>query len=71
MGDDKTRLTSRRRLLKTVGTASILAGMAPGIFPRKVNAQKKTLRIMRWKNFVPGLTIHLLKNGASKIIHKL
>ena len=54
MVDDKTKLTSRRRLLKTVGTASLLAGMAPGIFPRKVNAQKKTLRIMRWKNFVPG-----------------
>jgi multiple sugar transport system substrate-binding protein len=44
----------RRRLLKTAFSASLVAGLAPAIIPGRARAQQKTLRIMRWKNFVPG-----------------
>ena len=44
----------RRRLLKTALSASLAAGLSPAIFPVQARAQQKTLRIMRWKNFVPG-----------------
>lgn len=54
MGHTKGTKTSRRRLLKVAGTAYLLAGLAPAIFPSQAKAQQKTLRIMRWKNFVPG-----------------
>ncbi len=46
--------TSRRRFLKAAGSASLLAGLVPAIVPGRARAQPKTLRIMRWKNFVPG-----------------
>lgn len=49
-----TRGPSRRRFLKGVGSASLLAGLAPAVVPGSARAQRKTLRIMRWKNFVPG-----------------
>jgi multiple sugar transport system substrate-binding protein len=35
-------------------TPSVLAGLAPSIIPGSTKAAQKTLRIMRWKNFVPG-----------------
>lgn len=54
LGYIKGTRTSRRRLLKAAGAASLLAGLAPAIFPSQARAQQKTLRIMRWKNFVPG-----------------
>jgi len=47
-------MTSRRRFLKAVYAASILSSLAPAIIPSRSRAQRKTLRIMRWKNFVPG-----------------
>ena len=53
-GPTKRIGTTRRRLLKAAGTASLLAGLAPAIFTNRARAQQKTLRIMRWKNFVPG-----------------
>jgi multiple sugar transport system substrate-binding protein len=46
--------TSRRRFLKAACSAPLLAGLAPAIIPSNARAQHKTLRIMRWKNFVPG-----------------
>ncbi len=58
--DDKsgTRL-SRRSLIKTACaspflTGPFLTGLAPAISPSRARAAPKTLRIMRWKNFVPG-----------------
>lgn len=49
--------TSRRRFLKTTGSASLLAGLAPATYPRNAKAQQKTLRILRWKNFVPAFEV--------------
>lgn len=46
--------TSRRQFLKAAGSTSLLAGFIPAIVPSRARAQSKTLRIMRWKNFVPG-----------------
>jgi len=46
--------TSRRRFLKAASAAYLAAGLAPAPFPRPARAQQETLRIMRWKNFVPG-----------------
>ena len=54
MGHTQRPRTSRRRFLKAAGTASLLAGFAPTILTSQARAQQKTLRIMRWKNFVPG-----------------
>ena len=53
---DKTtrKQASRRQFLKAAGSASLLAGFIPAIVPSRARAQSKTLRIMRWKNFVPG-----------------
>jgi len=45
---------SRRGFLKAVCSASLLSGLAQAIIPSSARAQRKTLRIMRWKNFVPG-----------------
>jgi multiple sugar transport system substrate-binding protein len=46
-------------LIKGIGASpflipSMLAGLAPAIVPSRAPAASKTLRIMRWKNFVPG-----------------
>lgn len=46
--------TSRREVLKTAAAASLAVSLAPAVFSSKVRASQKTLRIMRWKNFVPG-----------------
>ena len=45
---------SRRHLLKTGGSAALLASVAPGIVPSRARAQSKTLKIMQWKHFVPS-----------------
>ncbi len=45
---------SRRQFLKTAYSTSLIAGLAPAIISNRVRAQSNTLRIMRWKNFVPG-----------------
>jgi multiple sugar transport system substrate-binding protein len=54
LGKLTKKKTSRRQFLKKACSASLLAGMAPAIIPNLARAQQKTLRIMRWKNFVPG-----------------
>ncbi len=46
--------TQRRRLIRAAFSASLVAGLSPAIIPNLARAQQKTLRIMRWKNFVPG-----------------
>ena len=46
--------TSRRELLKSAAAASLATSLAPVVFSSKTRASQKTLRIMRWKNFVPG-----------------
>jgi multiple sugar transport system substrate-binding protein len=42
---------SRRRLLKVAASAAIVS---PSIVSTRAKAQRKTLRIMEWKHFVPG-----------------
>ncbi len=49
-----TRGASRRRLLGMAGSAYLLAGMAPVVFSGRASAQRKTLHILRWRNFVPA-----------------
>ncbi len=44
---------SRRHLLKA-GGAMLLAGAVPAILPSRARAQKKTLKILQWKHFVPS-----------------
>jgi multiple sugar transport system substrate-binding protein len=45
---------SRRRLLKAAGSTATIAVAAPIIITTRATAQRKTLRIMEWKHFVPG-----------------
>lgn len=45
---------SRRRILQSSGTAALLAGFAPAVISSRAKAQQKTLKILRWKHFVPG-----------------
>ena len=58
--DDKSGTHLSRRSLIKVACASpfltgpFLTGLVPAIIPSKARAESKTLRIMRWKNFVPG-----------------
>lgn len=44
---------SRRQLLKVVGATTISAGLSPAIIPSRVHGSDNTLRILRWKNFIP------------------
>jgi multiple sugar transport system substrate-binding protein len=45
---------SRRKFLKKAYSASLFGGLAPALISSPARAQRKVLRIMRWKNFVPG-----------------
>jgi multiple sugar transport system substrate-binding protein len=46
---------SRRHLLKTGASAALAAGMVPSmIISGRARAQQKTLKILRWKHFVPS-----------------
>ena len=45
---------SRRRFLGEAGATAVLAGSAPALLSRGARAQAKTLRILRWKHFVPS-----------------
>ncbi len=36
------------------GSACLFAGVAPSVFSKKANARRETLRILRWRNFVPA-----------------
>jgi multiple sugar transport system substrate-binding protein len=54
LGPGKSIL-SRRRLLRAGGAAAVLAGGAPSIIiPERARAEQKTLKILRWKHFVPS-----------------
>ena len=48
---------SRRCALKTGAATFLLSGLAPAIVPSRARAQQNTLRILRWKHFVPGYDI--------------
>jgi multiple sugar transport system substrate-binding protein len=53
-GKEKSSL-SRRRLLRAGTAAALFAGGAPSIIiPWRARAQQKTLKILRWKHFVPS-----------------
>jgi len=45
---------SRRRFLRQASATALLAGGAPAILAHRAKAQAKTLRILRWKHFVPS-----------------
>ena len=45
---------SRRRLIKCGTSVALVAGVAPSIVSSRARAQRKTLRIMQWKHFVPS-----------------
>lgn len=45
---------TRRRFLKKTSATALLAASAPAAFARRAKAQAKTLRILRWKHFVPS-----------------
>jgi multiple sugar transport system substrate-binding protein len=48
------RAFSRRRLFKG-GAIALLGGAAPNIIiPKRTRAQQKTLKVLRWKHFVPS-----------------
>jgi multiple sugar transport system substrate-binding protein len=52
----RKRSPTRRRLLKAGGVV-LLAGTAPAILPSRARAQKKTLKILQWKHFVPSYDV--------------
>jgi multiple sugar transport system substrate-binding protein len=54
LGTIVNRSISRRRLLETGSKAAAFVAAAPAIWPGRARAQQKTLRILRWKHFVPG-----------------
>ncbi|MFK7997781.1 MAG: ABC transporter substrate-binding protein [Granulosicoccus sp.] len=45
---------TRRSLIKKAGAAAALTVGAPALIGIPANAQQKTLRILRWKNFIPA-----------------
>lgn len=45
---------SRREVLKTAAATTLVGSLAPAALPGNALASQKTLRIMRWKNFVPA-----------------
>ena len=44
----------RRRFVRAVGAAGIVAGVAPYVHTRPARAAAKTLRILQWSHFVPA-----------------
>lgn len=54
MARETKNSASRRQFLKTAGSATLIAGAAPGIVSSRAKAQQKTLKILRWKHFVSG-----------------
>jgi multiple sugar transport system substrate-binding protein len=48
------KVLSRRRLLKTASSAVAIAVAAPIVIAKRAKAQRKTLKIMEWKHFVPS-----------------
>jgi len=53
MTDTKQKSFSRRDFIKASGAAALGTG-ASAMVPRRVRAQKKTLKILQWSHFVPG-----------------
>ncbi len=50
----RTRLIpKRRRLLKAIAATTLTGGIAPIVMTGKARANQETLRILRWKNFIP------------------
>jgi multiple sugar transport system substrate-binding protein len=49
----KTTRIHRRQFLKSTIATSLAAGLPTAVVPLNATAGKKTLRVMRWKNFVP------------------
>jgi multiple sugar transport system substrate-binding protein len=45
---------SRRRLLRTAGSAALAAGVVPSIIPGRARAQQKTLKILKWVYPIAG-----------------
>ncbi len=45
---------TRRSLIKSAGVASIITVAGPAVIGVSAKAQRKKLRILRWKNFVPA-----------------
>lgn len=46
-------VNSRRKFLKSLGVATFPTGMGALLSPNQLNANRRTLRILRWKNFIP------------------
>lgn len=44
---------SRRDFVKVAGAGAVATGLGPYIFPRRIQAADKTLRILVWSHFVP------------------
>ena len=45
---------SRRDVIKTAATVSLMASVGAAVQPRPAHAAKKTLKILQWSHFVPG-----------------
>lgn len=55
MPQEKKSRISRRTFVKAAGAGALAAGLGSGLAaPRRVRAQKKTLRILQWVHFVPA-----------------
>jgi hypothetical protein len=48
------KVLSRRRLLKAARSAVTVSLAAPIVMAKRAGAQRKTLKIMEWKHFVPS-----------------
>ena len=44
---------TRREFVKAAGAAGVAAGLGPHIFPRRIQAADKSLKILVWSHFVP------------------
>jgi multiple sugar transport system substrate-binding protein len=54
MAQARTKFPTRRKAIKLAGMFLAAPVLAPAIIPSRARAQTKTLRILRWKNFVPA-----------------
>ena len=53
MNADNSTRKHRRLLLRAIGATSVSGVAAPMLHSSSVQAKNKTLRILRWKNFIP------------------
>ena len=55
MAKKRGRGMTRREMIKTTGTAALVAGIGPAfLFPERAAAQLRTLKIIQWSHFVPA-----------------